>query len=484
MTNSIHTEVSLLGTGSWINGQWSESEQQFSVVNPATEQVIARLCEVTPEQITQAIAASEAAFQQWSSMPAHERADILRRWYDLCLAHQDTLATILTKEQGKPLSESLAEIRYGADYIRWYSEECPRLYGETIPGPTLGKQVLVLRKPIGVTAAITPWNFPNAMIARKAAAALAAGCTMLVKPSELTPLSALALAKLAQMAGLPDGVLQIIVGTDAESIGQRLITHPAIRALSFTGSTNVGRKLAKGCGDNLKRITLELGGNAPFIVFADADLTAALDGLMAAKFRNAGQTCICANRILVQKEIAPQFLERLHARVSALRIGNGLDKQTQIGPLIHRQACEKVERLVSDALAQGAHLDFTSHATPNNGYFCAPRILTKITPDMAISREEIFGPVVAIHTFESEAEAVRLANNTSAGLAAYVYTQNPSRIWRLTEQLEYGMIGINDAALSNPAAPFGGIKASGFGREGSRHGLDEYTYLKYIAWQT
>ncbi|RMH38683.1 MAG: NAD-dependent succinate-semialdehyde dehydrogenase [Gammaproteobacteria bacterium] len=480
----MHTDKfdPLIGNGSWINGRWVKSESKFPVINPATEQVVTALYEVTMEQAETAITSAEEAFRHWSQTTAQERSDILRRWYELLLTHIDALAELLTKEQGKPVGEAKAEIRYGADYIRWYSEECRRLYGETIPGPTQNKRIIVLRQPIGVTAAITPWNFPNAMIARKAAAAIAAGCTMVVKPSELTPLSALALAKLGQMAGLPDGVLQVLVGTDAEKIGEMLTTHPAIQALSFTGSTEVGRKLASRCGEHLKRVTLELGGNAPFIVFDDADLGVAVDGLMQAKFRNAGQTCICSNRVLVQDSILTPLLEKLHAKVKKLRVGDGLLEHTQIGPLIQPQACQKVAHLLDDASRKGAKITQFNETPPTHGYFCAPAIVTNVTPNMAIYREEIFGPVVAIMSFATEDEAIRLANDTQAGLAAYLYTQNPSRIWRMVDQLEYGMVGINDAAISNPAAPFGGIKASGFGREGSRHGLDEFTYLKYLSW--
>lgn len=470
----------LFKQGSFINGQWLHSKQSFSVYNPADGQVLAQVADASAKDAAQAVEAAACALASWSALPTSERAALLLRWYQLLLQHQDDLARIMTLEQGKPLSEAKGEIAYGASYLQWFSEEAKRLYGSTIPAPSADKRIIVQRQPVGVVTAITPWNFPNAMLSRKAAAALAAGCSFVVKPAQQTPLSALALAELAQQAGIPAGVFNVVVGTDAKAIGEVLTQHPKVAKFSFTGSTAVGKQLAKQCADSVKRVSLELGGNAPFIVFADADLDAAVDGLMASKFRNAGQTCVCANRILVQDEVYQAFSDKLLAKVAALTVGNGLTADNQIGPLIDDKAIQKVSQLVSEATAQGANLMHGGKVHSAGKQFYSPSVLSDVTREMAISQQEIFGPVAALQRFSTEQEAITLANSTEYGLAAYFYSRDIGRVFRVSQALQFGMVGINEGIISNAAAPFGGVKQSGYGREGSQYGLDDYTELKYL----
>mgnify|MGYP006189472539 FL=1 len=470
----------LLKQGSFINGQWRHSTQQFAVYNPADGQVLAQVADASAKDAEQAVEAAASALASWSALPADERAALLLRWYQLLLQHQDDLARIMTLEQGKPLSEAKGEIAYGASYLQWFSEEAKRLYGSTIPAPSADKRIIVQRQPVGVVTAITPWNFPNAMLSRKAAAALAAGCSFVVKPAQQTPLSALALAELAQQAGIPQGVFNVVVGTDAKAIGEVLTQHPKVAKFSFTGSTAVGKQLAKQCADSVKRVSLELGGNAPFIVFADADLDAAVEGLMASKFRNAGQTCVCANRILIQDDVYQAFSDKLLAKVAALKVGNGLMADSQIGPLIDDKAIQKVSQLVSEATAQGANLLHGGKVHSAGKQFYTPTVLSDVTCEMAISQQEIFGPVAALQRFSTEQQAITLANSTEYGLAAYFYSRDIGRVFRVSQALQFGMVGINEGIISNAAAPFGGVKQSGYGREGSQYGLDDYTELKYL----
>jgi succinate-semialdehyde dehydrogenase / glutarate-semialdehyde dehydrogenase len=470
----------LVKTGSFINGDWQTARAHFRVCNPANQQLLANLADAGAEQATQAVEAAAAAFASWSAKPAAERADILQRWYQLLLKHQDDLARLMTLEQGKPLSEAKGEIAYGASYLQWFAEEAKRLYGDTIPAPSADKRIIVQRQAVGVVTAITPWNFPNAMIARKAAAALAAGCTFVVKPAQQTPLSALALAELSQQAGIPPGVFNVVVGTDAKAIGAVLTRHPAVAKFSFTGSTAVGKQLLKQCADGVKRVSMELGGNAPFIVFDDADLDAAVQGLLASKFRNAGQTCVCANRILVQREVALAFTDKLLAAVKQLTVADGLNADSQIGPLIDEKALEKVQQLQQDAVKNGAKILLGGKCDEAGSQFYQPTVLTDVTADMQIAQQEIFGPVAALQQFDTEQDAIVLANATEYGLAAYFYSRDVGRVFRVAQALQFGMVGINEGIISNAAAPFGGVKQSGCGREGSKYGLDDYTELKYL----
>ncbi|MEX1222219.1 MAG: NAD-dependent succinate-semialdehyde dehydrogenase [Idiomarina sp.] len=467
----------------WLT-QPDNASDSFAVVDPATKQAFAWLPEQGETETLAAVERAADAFAEWRKTPARKRSDLLFRWAMLVREYKHELAILLSMEQGKPLSEALGEIEYGASYLHWFSEEAPRVYGDTIPATDGSKRIFVTKQPVGVVAAITPWNFPNAMLARKAGAALAAGCTIVAKPAQETPLSAYALQRLATMAGIPDGVFELVCGSDAAAIGQVLTTHKTIAKFSFTGSTKVGRLLAGQCSSTVKRLSLELGGNAPFIVFNNADIKQALDGLMLAKFRNAGQTCVCVNRVLVQREIYDEFAAQLAQRVSALKVGAGMAKGTDIGPLIHQRAAANVNELVADAIAAGAE-DITgssnSFDNQTTSSFVQPRVLTKITNSMAIAQQEIFGPIAVLIPFADEAEAVSLANDTDYGLASYVYTRDNAQLWRVAEQLEFGMVGMNDAAISNPAAPFGGVKQSGYGREGSHYGLDDYLDIKYMS---
>ena len=464
-----------------INGAWEPARDGscFDVVNPANQQVIAQVANCGAVETAAAIEAASAAQVDWAKRPAKEKAYLLRCWFDLVMAQQEPLAQLLTLEQGKPLAEARAEIAYGASYIEWFGEEAKRIYGDTIPQPSADKRIITLKQPIGVVACITPWNFPNAMLARKIAPALAAGCTVVCKPANETPLSALALAHLAMQAGIPAGVINVLCGK-TEEIGQALTGSTQVRKLTFTGSTRVGKMLAADCAATMKRTTMELGGNAPFIVFADADLDAAVAGAVASKYRNAGQTCVCANRILVEDEIYDTFAERLASSAQAFKLGDGRDEAVTMGPLIHQGAAEKVVNLVDDALAEGALVRQGCGISDLGSGYVEPGVLIDVTPQMRIAQEEIFGPVAPLLRFHTEAQAIQQANATQAGLAAYFYTTNAARMVRVAEALEYGIVGINEGIVSNEMAPFGGVKESGNGREGSRYGLDDYLEIKYL----
>lgn len=451
----------------------------LAVHNPATGALIAAVRDYAPDEIGAIIDAADAARPAWAAETAKARAAVLRRWYALIMERQEDLAALITAECGKPLTEARGEVAYGASFIEWFAEEAKRAYGETVPTFAAGKRVLTIKQPVGTCAAITPWNFPIAMITRKVAPALAAGCSIVVKPAEATPLSALALETLAREAGLPADLFRVTPSNDPAGVGSLFCRHPKVRKLSFTGSTRVGKILMAQAAENVTRLSLELGGNAPFIVFDDADLDAAADGLMASKFRNAGQTCVCANRVLVQDGVYDAFVERVRARVAALVVGDGATPGTTVGPLINGAAVEKVDALVRDALAGGATALMGGNRSDVGPGFFEPTVLTGVRGDMAIATSEIFGPVVPLIRFTDEDEAVRLANDTPYGLAAYFYARDLGRVWRVMEALEYGMVGVNDGILSTEVAPFGGIKQSGLGREGSRHGLDEYLELKY-----
>lgn len=465
----------------YVAGRWCDADagETIQVTDPATGEVVGSVPACGAAETRRAIEAAQAAQPAWAARSAKERATVLRRWFELMLTHQDDLARIMTREQGKPLAESRGEIVYAASFIEWFGEEAKRAYGDLIPGPTRDRRISVLKQPVGVCAAITPWNFPAAMITRKVAPALAAGCAIVVKPSELTPFSALAMAVLAEQAGVPPGLLAVVTG-HARPIGAELTGNPIVRKLSFTGSTAVGKQLMAACAGTVKRLSLELGGNAPFIVFDDADLDAAVAGAMASKFRNAGQTCVCANRILVQAGIHDRFVEALAAAAGALKLGNGLDPGVQIGPLIDARALDKVRGHVADALAKGARQIVGGAPLPPRGAFFAPTVLVGIEPGMRVLREETFGPVAPVTRFETEEQAVQMANDTEFGLAAYFYSRDIGRITRVTERLEYGIVGVNEGLISTEVAPFGGIKESGFGSEGSRYGLDEYLSRKYV----
>jgi succinate-semialdehyde dehydrogenase/glutarate-semialdehyde dehydrogenase len=471
----------LLRQQALIHGEWcaADSGAHLSVVNPGTGQLIARVPFMGGVETQRAIASADQALAAWRSKTSKERGGILRRWFDLMLAHQEDLAALITAEQGKPLSEAKGEVVYAASFIEWFAEEARRSYGEITPTPLNDRRILTIRQPVGVTAAITPWNFPLAMVTRKVAPALAAGCTMILKPAEQTPLSALALAYLAIQAGVPAGVLNVVTG-DAAKIGAELTSSPVVRKLSFTGSTAVGRLLARQSADTLKKLSLELGGNAPFIVFADADLDAAVDGAMASKFRNTGQTCVCANRFIVHEDVYDVFADKLAARVEQLKVAVGTEPEVSQGPLIDRDALQKVQEHVADAVSKGAQLRTGGHPHALGGTFYAPTILLEATPEMLIAKEETFGPVAALFRFRDDAHAVELANASETGLSAYFYSRDIGRIWRIAEALEVGMVGINTGIISHAEAPFGGIKQSGLGREGSRHGMDEYLEIKYL----
>ena len=464
-----------------INGAWEPARDGscFDVVNPANQQVIAQVANCGAVETAAAIEAASAAQVDWAKRPAKEKAYLLRCWFDLVMAQQEPLAQLLTLEQGKPLAEARAEIAYGASYIEWFGEEAKRIYGDTIPQPSADKRIITLKQPIGVVACITPWNFPNAMLARKIAPALAAGCTVVCKPANETPLSALALAHLAMQAGIPAGVINVLCGK-TEEIGQTLTGSTQVRKLTFTGSTRVGKMLAADCAATMKRTTMELGGNAPFIVFADADLDAAVAGAVASKYRNAGQTCVCANRILVEDEIYDTFAERLASSAQAFKLGDGRDEADTMVPLIQQVATEKVVDLVDDALAEGALVRQGCGISDLGSGYVEPGVLIDVTPQMRIAQEEIFGPVAPLLRFHTEAQAIQQANATQAGLAAYFYTTNAARMVRVAEALEYGIVGINEGIVSNEMAPFGGVKESGNGREGSRYGLDDYLEIKYL----
>ena len=467
----------LLETRAYLAGEWVQTSARLTVHDPARGTLLAEVADCSRTDAATAIAAAKAAQPAWAALTGKERAAILRRWHDLVVANADDLAAILTAEMGKPLAEARGEILYGASYIEWFAEEAKRVYGETIPGHQRDKRLLVIRQPVGVVAAITPWNFPNAMIARKLAPALAAGCAIVAKPAAETPLSALALAVLAERAGLPAGVLSILPSTDAVGLGLEFGENPKVAKISFTGSTNVGRILMRQGAAQIKKLSLELGGNAPFIVFDDADLETAVQGCIASKFRNAGQTCVCTNRIYAQSGIHDAFVARLAEAVAALRVGPGDEAGSEIGPLITPAALAKVEAHIADARAKGARL--LTGGTRIKGTFFRPTVLAGMTPDMTVAREETFGPLAPVFRFQTEAEVIDAANDTEFGLASYVYTRDMGRVWRVMEGLEYGMVGINTGLISTEVAPFGGVKQSGIGREGSRHGIEDYLELKY-----
>ncbi len=479
-------EPRLLRRQAYIDGHWitPDSALSFSVHDPASGELLAEVADCGAAETRRAIAAAQAAWAGWRAQTARKRAAILRRWFELILASSDDLAQLITAECGKPLAEARGEVVYGASFVEWFAEEGKRAYGESIPSPASDKRLLTLHQPVGVCAAITPWNFPLAMITRKVSPALAAGCAVVVKPAEQTPLTALALAELAQRAGIPAGVFNVITGSasSAAVIGRELSASPVVRKLSFTGSTEVGRLLMAQCAPTIKKLSLELGGNAPFIVFDDADVDAAVDGAMIAKYRNAGQTCICANRLLVQSGIYEEFAAKLAARVAPLKVGNGFEDAVVQGPLIDSAALEKVEAHVADALAHGARVLTGGKRHARGGTFFEPTVLADVTPAMRVAREEIFGPVAPLFRFGCEEEAIEMANATEYGLAAYFYSRDVARCFRVGEALEYGMVGINTGLISNEVAPFGGIKQSGLGREGSRHGLDEYLEIKYLCF--
>ncbi|MDP1657726.1 MAG: NAD-dependent succinate-semialdehyde dehydrogenase [Methylotenera sp.] len=464
-----------------LAGEWvgADAGETFTVTNPASGQAIANVPRMGKAETVRAIDSAQAAQKQWKNLTAKARAAILKRWFDLMVLHQEDLAQILTAEQGKPLAEARGEIAYGASFVEWFAEEAKRVYGETIPAPMTDRRLLVLKQPIGVTAAITPWNFPIAMITRKAAPALAAGCTMIIKPAEQTPLCAIALAVLAEEAGVPAGVLQVVTG-DARQIGAAMCESPVVTKLSFTGSTEVGRILMRQCADTIKKLSLELGGNAPFIVFDDADLDAAVEGAMISKYRNAGQTCVCSNRLFVQDGVFDEFAKKLAIKVSQLKVGAGTDDGVTQGPLIDDAAIAKVETHVADAIAKGATLMQGGKRHALGGTFFEPTVLAGVSTDALIFSEETFGPVAPLFRFNTDDEVIELANRTEFGLASYFFSRDIGRIWRVAEALEYGMVGVNTGMISNEVAPFGGVKQSGLGREGSHHGIDEYLELKYV----
>ena len=475
-------DPALLRDKAYINGGWADAATgaTFPIVNPATGETLARVPDMGAAETRLAIEAAHRAFPAWQARSASERAGLLRRWYELMVANQEDLGRILTAEQGKPLPEAQGEIRYGASFVEWFAEEARRVYGDIIPGHEANKRILVLRQPVGVCGIITPWNFPNAMIARKVAPALAAGCTVVIKPAEATPLSALAMAELAERAGFPPGVINVVTAAQPAAVGETLTSSPLVRKISFTGSTRVGKLLMAQCASTVKRLSLELGGNAPFIVFDDADLDAAVAGAIASKYRNAGQTCVCANRLYVQEGVAAAFAEKLSAAVQRLPVGNGFDPGVLIGPLINQAALDKVERLMGDAVNKGARVITGGQRHPLGGTFYEPTVLLGASSNMALAHEEIFGPVAPIFTFSTEAEAIRLANDTEYGLAAYFYGRDVNRVFRVAEALEYGIIGVNTGLISTAVAPFGGVKESGFGREGSKYGMEEFLEMKYV----
>jgi succinate-semialdehyde dehydrogenase/glutarate-semialdehyde dehydrogenase len=469
----------LLKNFSYINGSWHSSENTLAVTNPATGELVANVSNAGTIETELAVQAAKNAFKMWSAKPANERSTLMRNWFNLMMQHQDDLGRILTLEQGKPLAEAKGEIAYGAAFIEWFAEEGKRVYGDTIPAPSGDKRIIVIKQPIGVVAAVTPWNFPNAMIARKAAAALAAGCTFVVRPATQTPLSALAIAELAERAGIPAGVFNVVVGDDARGMGKVLTDHKDIAKFTFTGSTPVGKSLISQCASTVKKVSMELGGNAPFIVFDDADIDAAIAGAMVSKYRNAGQTCVCTNRIFVQEKVLTAFTEKFVAAVSELTVGNGLTDGVTIGPMINANAVTDVAKLVDESVAKGAKVVLGGKRGESENFY-QPTILTGVTNDMPVANNEIFGPVSPIISFTDEAEVLAMANDTEFGLAAYFYSRDIGRIWRVAERLEYGMVGINEGLISNAAAPFGGVKQSGNGREGSKYGLDDYLEIKYL----
>jgi succinate-semialdehyde dehydrogenase/glutarate-semialdehyde dehydrogenase len=476
----MSSSTPLLHTSSVINGRWEKSEKTFQVTNPSSGEVIAEVADMDTTHITSAVRAADEAWKSWRQTTAEHRSALLWDWFRAIKDHREELARIMTQESGKPLKESRGEVDYGASFVSWYAEEARRAYGETIPSPNAANRIVTLRQGVGVVAAITPWNFPLAMITRKVAPALAAGCTVVLRPASQTPLTALALARLAEEAGIPAGVFNVVAGTDSGGMGKELSSHPLVRKLTFTGSTEVGRILMEQAAGTIKKVSFELGGNAPFLVFDDADLDQAVEGAITAKFRNSGQTCVAANRFLVQDSIFDAFAEKLVTAVARLRTGDGMEEDVQVGPLINQHGLEKVEKHIEDALEKGARL--LHGGNKKGGLFFEPTVLADVSSDALIAGEETFGPLIALFRFSDEEEAVRMANATEYGLAAYFFSQNIQRCWRISEQIESGMVGINTGLVSTAPAPFGGIKQSGIGREGSRHGMEEFMEIKYLCF--
>ena len=476
-------DETLLKHDAFIGGKWTAADgnARFAVSNPSSGEKIADVADLTEVETRRAIEAAAKAFPAWRAKTAKERAVLMRKWFELIMANQEDLAVLMTAEQGKPLAETRGEIAYGASFIEWFGEEAKRVYGDVIPTNAANRRILVFKEPIGVVGAITPWNFPNAMITRKCAPAIAAGCTVVIKPASETPLSALALAELGARAGIPAGVFNVVTSDQASKVGAELTQNPLVRKFSFTGSTEIGKLLMRQCASTVKKVSLELGGNAPFIVFDDADLDAAADGAMLSKFRNMGQTCVCANRLLVQDDVYHGFAEKLSERVAKMKVGDGFAEGVTQGPLINMAGVEKVERLVADAVAKGARVVTGGKRHKLGGTFYEPTVLIEVTPDMACAREEIFGPVATLFRFKTEEDAIRLANDTQYGLAAYFYARDVGRILRVSEGLEYGIVGVNEGIISTEVAPFGGMKESGIGREGSKYGIEDFLEIKYIA---
>ena len=480
MLNMKIKDKSLLRSEAYINGEWIKKETTFSVYNPFNNEEIIQVSDCTQSDTDLAISAADEAFKVWSTYTANKRSRILQNWYKLIIENVSDLAYILTVEQGKPLPEAIGEIKYGASYIEWFAEEAKRVYGDVIPGQSRKNRITVIKQPVGIVGAITPWNFPSAMITRKIAPALAAGCTVVVKPSEYTPLSALALAELADRAGFPPGVINIVPSNDAAAIGQALTSHPKVKKISFTGSTRVGKLILKQSADQVKKVTLELGGNAPFIVFADANVNDAVSGCFASKFRNGGQTCVCTNRIFLHESIHNEFVEKFTAKVKSIKTGYGLEEGIEIGPMINEDAVTKDINLLKDATSKGATI--ITGGQRKEGLFLEPTVICDLDSKMDIFSSEIFGPIAAIYKFDSESDVIDMANNTNYGLASYFYGRDYALIWRVAEALEFGMVGINTGVMSTVSAPFGGVKESGFGREGSKYGIDEYLNIKYMCW--
>ncbi len=474
-------DPTLLKTRAYIDGQWVDADDgaTFTVSNPVNGESIADVARVGANETRRAIEAAERAMGEWKSKPAKARAQLLRRWFDLMMANQEDLAIIMTAEQGKVLAESRGEVAYGAAFVEWFGEEAKRIDGDVIPGPASDKRIVCIKQPVGVVAAITPWNFPNAMIARKAAPALAAGCTIVIKPATETPLSAFAMAELAERAGIPAGVVNVVAGSSS-AIGGEMTANPTVRKLTFTGSTPVGKMLEAQCAETMKKTSMELGGNAPFIVFDDADIDAAVQGAVISKYRNAGQTCVCSNRLFVQEGIYDAFVEKLVKATAALAVGDGLKDGIAIGPLVNTTAVNDVHELVSASVDAGAKVALGGGPHELGGCFYQPTVLTEVTSEMAVFRNEIFGPVAPVVRFSTEEEVIAMANDTEFGLASYFYTRDIGRVWRVAEALEYGIVGINEGIISNEMAPFGGVKESGSGREGSKYGIDDYVEIKYM----
>ncbi len=477
---SLLKDPSLLAEKAYVNGEWIDGDQTFDVTNPARGDVIANVADLTREQVGEAITAAEKAQKDWAKWTGKERAQVLRKWFDLMMENQDDLATILTAEMGKPLAEAKGEIAYGASFVEFFAEEAKRVYGETIPGHQRDKRIMVMKQPIGVAASITPWNFPNAMITRKAGPALAAGCAFVGRPADLTPLSATALGVLAARAGIPAGVFNVVTSSRASEVGKEFCENPAVRKLTFTGSTAVGRILLRQAADQVKKCSMELGGNAPFIVFDDADLDAAVEGAIMCKFRNNGQTCVCANRIYVQSGVYDAFAEKLMAKLDEMKVGDGFEEGTAFGPLINDGAVEKVEAHISDAKSKGAEVIYGGTKHPLGGTFFEPTVIKGVTQDMQVATDETFGPMAPLFRFEDEDDVIAMANDTIFGLASYFYANDLSRVYKVAEALEYGIVGVNTGIISTEVAPFGGVKQSGLGREGSHHGIDEFLEMKYV----